>query len=198
MGKQVCSNGHEWKTRFQPSPRERWCPEDGCGLPAEPSLKAKHGGPSLSKPESRVLADAHTRFSILVCEWPCWFAERRDAHSCWGDIDPHHLVPASFIKEQFGTLPDPELADILYAPIIGVSLCRKAHEAVEKRVSQFIFWHELDPECKDFCRRIDRKYASRHPKPQSMLERLKLESPQKSKTRLPKEAATATSDRSSE
>ncbi len=173
MGRQVCPSGHEWKTRFNASPRERFCPEDGCGLPAEPTLKQRNGGAGLGAPEPRVIADAHTRFSSLVCEWPCWFSERRSGHTCWGDIDPHHLVPADWIRQTFRDLPDVDLGDILYAPIIGVPLCRKAHDAVERRVSEFIYWHELDPECVEFCKQVDAK----HPGRPSMLERLKLESP---------------------
>jgi hypothetical protein len=172
MGKQICSNGHQWQSRFHPSPSELRCPEDGCGLPAEPTLKARSGGSGLSAPESRSLADAHARFSTLVTEWPCFFREHRRGHTCWGDIDPHHLVPASWIKQTFRDLPDVELADILYAPIIGTPLCRKAHEAVEAR-TEFIHWHELDPELIEFCKAIEAKYPGRP----SMLERLKLESP---------------------
>jgi hypothetical protein len=175
MGKQVCPNGHEWKSRFQPSPRELFCKEDGCGLPAEPSLRSKSSGPGLRASEARVVADAHSRFSSLVTEWPCFFRSRRKGHTCWGDIDPHHLVPADWIRQTYRDLPDVDLADILYAPIIGTPLCRKAHEAVEARLSEFIFWHELDAECIEFCKAIDAK----HPGRPSMLERLKLESPVK-------------------
>jgi hypothetical protein len=172
MGKQVCGNGHEWKSRFQPSFAELRCPEDGCGLPAEPSLKAGRSG--LSKPEPRAIADAHTRFSSLVCEWPCWFRDHRNGHTCWGDLDPHHLVPASWIKDTFRDLSDVELGDILYAPIIGTPLCRKAHDAVENR-SAYIYWHELDPECAEFCKQVDARYPGRP----SMLSRLELESPKR-------------------
>lgn len=173
MGRQRCGQGHEWKTKFQPYPSELRCPEDGCGLPAEPTLKAKAG---LGRaPEPRVLADAHSLFSTLVTEWPCFFSENREGHTCWGEVDPHHLVPASWIKSTFRDIPDPEMADILYAPLIGVPLCRKAHQAVEAR-TEFIYWHELDPELKDFCKRIDEKYGRR-----SMYGRLKLESPVRDK-----------------
>lgn len=127
------------------------------------------------KSESRAMADAHTRFSSLVCEWPCFFRGRRKGHSCWGGLDPHHLVPASWLRDTFHDLSDVELGDILYAPIIGVPLCRKAHEAVEARVSEFIYWDELEPECVAFCKGIDEKYPGRP----SMLARLELESPRR-------------------
>lgn len=181
MGRQVCGSGHEWRSRFQPHPSELRCPEDGCGLPAEPTLKAKSGGLGSSASESRVLADAHSRFTSLVTEWPCFFADRPQGHTCWGDIDPHHLVPASWIKQTFRDLSDPELADILYAPIIGTPLCRKAHEAVEAR-TQFVYWHELGPELIEFCKQIEAKYPDRP----SILERLKLESPIKQGAAAPK------------
>jgi len=119
MGRQVCGNAHECRTKFQPHPSELRCPKDGCGLPAEPSLKAKGRGFGSSAPETRVLADAHARFSSLVIEWPCFFKENRKGHTCWGEIDPHHLVPASWIKSTFRGLSDAELGDILYAPILG-------------------------------------------------------------------------------
>jgi hypothetical protein len=176
MANYDCRNGHTWIARSNLSrgfsPAELRCPEDGCGLPAEPKLKASRSGGGLSKPESRVLTDAHTRFSTLVTEWPCWFKEHRRGHSCWGDLDPHHLVPASWIKDTFRDLPDVDLGDILYAPIIGTPLCRKAHEAVENR-SEHIYWHDLDPELIEFCKRVDAK----HPGRPSMLSRLQLESP---------------------
>lgn len=173
MAKQHCANGHQWKSAFQPRPSELRCPKDGCGLPAEPKLKARSGPGLRAEPEPRILADAHSRFSTLVTEWPCFFRARRKGHTCWGDLDPHHLVPASWIKQTFGDLPDVDLADILYAPIIGVPLCRKAHEAVEARVSEFIYFDELEPECVQFCKEVDEKCPGRP----SMLERLKLESP---------------------
>lgn len=183
MGKQVCSNGHQWKTRFQPVPSELRCPEDGCGLPAEPMLKARSGGPGLGTPESRPLADAHARFSGLVTEWPCFFADavegrrRRPGHNCWGPKDPHHLIPARFIRAHYGDLPDPELADILYAPIVGVPLCRAAHDAVERH-SDYVYWHELDPELIAQCQEWERRYPDR----KSLLEQLRLESPVKEAT----------------
>lgn len=167
-----CRNGHTWKSaKFKPQPHERMCRE--CGLPAEASLKSNAGSGLQKATEPRILADAHTRFSQLVTEWPCFLEARRPGHKCYGPRDPHHLVPASWIKETYGDLSDPELADILYAPIVGCSLCRDGHEAVERRVSEFIFRRELDPELFAFCRKVDRRYPDRP----SMVTRLELESP---------------------
>jgi hypothetical protein len=183
MANYRCSNGHTWTGKSSLSkgfnPGELLCPKEGCGLPNE-GMKSQSGGSSLRKAEPPILAEAHTRFTQLVTEWPCFFTDsvnrelRRPGHQCWPrrHRDPHHLIPASWIKEHFGDLPAVDLADILYAPDIGVPLCRRAHEAVENR-SDFIYWDELDPELLDFCRRIDAKYPGRP----SLLERLKLESP---------------------
>jgi hypothetical protein len=178
MADYACSSGHTWSGKSSLSkgfsPSELRCPEMGCNLPAEPKLKARGNGRGSGATEPRVLADAHTRFSSLVTEWPCFFSEHRRNHQCWGPKDPHHLLPASWIKATFRDLPDVDLADILYAPIIGVPLCRKAHEAVEAR-TEFIYRHELEPELLVFCERKEQEFPGRP----SLLERLKLESPVK-------------------
>jgi len=184
MANYRCSNGHTWTGKSSLSksfnPGELLCPKQGCGLPNEGMKSNGNGSSSLRAVESPVLAEAHSRFTQLVTEWPCFFADtvnrelRRPDHQCWPrrHRDPHHLIPASWIKQHFGDLPDVDLADILYASIIGVPLCRRAHEAVEAR-TDFIYWHELDPELVEWCKRIEAKYPDR----QSILERLKLESP---------------------
>lgn len=173
MGKQRCPGGHEWRTRFQAHPSELFCKE--CGEAAVPKLKARSGGAALSAmPESQILAEAHARFSQLVTDWPCWAKENRPGHRCWGPVDPHHLIPASWIKQTFRDLPDDELAAILYAPIIGCPACRLFHEGLENR-SQVIHFEELEPELIDFAQRVDRQYAGRP----SVLARLELESPRR-------------------
>lgn len=170
-----CPDGHTWQglstmnRRFHPS--EASCPE--CGGRAAPSLKQSSGRRNgVQATEPRVVADAHLRFSQLVTEWPCWARSNRPGHRCWGPIDPHHLVPATWIRQTFGDLPDDELAAILYEPAIGAPLCRAFHQAVEDR-NEIIAWHELDDEAKLFCQRVDERYPGRP----SMLERLRLESP---------------------
>lgn len=182
MADYSCRNDHAWKGKSSLSPRfhpsELRCPD--CGCQAEPKLKQSSGRRNgVQASESPIVAEAHARFTTLVTEWPCFLADkvagkpRRPDHRCWGRKDPHHLVPADWIRRTFGDLPDVELADILYAPILGVPLCRLVgHEAVERAVSEHIYWHELDDEAKDFCRRIDERYGR-----ESMLERLRLECP---------------------
>lgn len=170
MGKHSCENGHEWKSRFQPAPSELRCPD--CGEYAQPKLKAKSTGYGLRAPESPTVAAAHERFTELVTEWPCWAKAHRPGHICWGPVDPHHLVPASWIKSVFGSLPSELLAEILYAPVIGCPACRKFHDGLENR-SEIILLHELDDEVRLFCKRIDEEYPGRP----SMLARLELESP---------------------
>ena len=182
MANYSCSNGHAWTGRSSLSqkfsPSEMLCPK--CGVPAEPKLKASSGRRNaVQATEPAPVAEAHQRFSELVTEWPCFLADkvggkpRRPDHRCWGPKDPHHLVPADWIRRVFADLPEVELADILYAPIIGVPPCRLGHEAVERGVSEHIYWHELDDEAKDFCRRVDERYPGR----ESMLSRLRMESP---------------------
>lgn len=173
-----CRNKHDWESeRFEAEPWEKHCPD--CGSPALSGLSQKINGPGLRRDaESDVLAEAHARFSQLVKEWPCWFSwkiegeRRRPDHHCWGPRDPHHLIPASFIREHYGELPDIDLADILYDPIIGVPLCRKGHQEVEARTA-YIYFDELDDELIEFCIRKDGQY----PDCQSLLERLMFESP---------------------
>jgi hypothetical protein len=162
----TCPAGHNWKSqRFQPQPWESICPE--CQLPALPSLKAKQARPGLSAVESPQERELHAHFTQAVTAWPCFFSDRvdnrkrRPDHKCWGPIDPHHLVPVEYMKRQLG-LP----FEVMYDPILGVPLCRLAHEAVERSIER-IYWDELDPDCIDFC--------AKH----GLLPRLELESPKR-------------------
>lgn len=173
MGWQTCPSGHRWKSRFQAHPSELFCKE--CGEAAVPTLKAKTGGTGLSAaPESPILAEAHLRFTQLVTEWGCWARDNRLGHRCWGPLDPHHLAPASWIRQTYRDLPDDELAAILYAPILGCPACRLFHEGLENR-SEVIYFEELDPELIEFAQKVDRRYPDRP----SLLARLELESPRK-------------------
>jgi hypothetical protein len=188
----VCPNGHTWKSqRFKPEPWERLCPEPGCGRSAEPSLKTRSTAPGKLHQESIEEQQARARFHQLVCEWPCWARARRPGHQCFGPLDPHHLVPADWIRHTYGDLPEAGLLRILFNPIIGAPLCRGFHAAVEDR-NEFIYWHELDDELKEFAKYVDELYPDRG----SMLNRLKLESPDPPPN--PTEAAPAAPVRSSE
>lgn len=182
MANYTCRNGHTWKgpsslsRKFEPA--DLICRE--CGLSADTKLKANgNRRNAVQAAEPPAIAEAHLRFTALVTEWPCFLADqvagkpRRPDHRCWGRKDPHHLVPADTIRRVFGDLPDVELADILYAPILGVPLCRDGHEAVERGVSEHIYWQEVDDEAKEFCRRIDERYPGR----ESMYSRLQIECP---------------------
>jgi hypothetical protein len=182
-----CHNDHEWKSKgFHAEPWEKFCPK--CNLPAEPGLKAGGGGGgSLARKESAAERLARQEFNRLVCEWPCWAKDHRQGHICRGPKDAHHLVPKSWIADTFGDLSEPALLEIKYAPIIGAPACRTFHEALENR-SQIVYWHELDDELKESCKRIDEKHRARP----SMLARLELESPKRD------EAALVASERSSQ
>jgi hypothetical protein len=170
MANYRCPNGHEWKApgllspRFDPAVLQ--CPE--CPARAETFANRKSGR-SAGTSTSPLERDLHKRFTELVTEWPCFFSDkvdgqpRRPGHECWGRLDPHHLVPVDHMVKQLGLGPE-----IVFDPIIGVPLCRRAHDAVEIR-SDFVYWHELDPECIAFCRK------------HKLLSRLKIESPKRTK-----------------
>lgn len=183
-----CANGcHDgegvepFKTEsFERQPHETNCPECGGRLLTgmERNARKRSGSSLRAKAETPAIAEAHARFSQLVTEWPCFFSDkvdgkrRRPDHKCWGPTDPHHAVPASWIREHYRDLSDVELAEILYAPIIGIPLCRRGHEEVEARTG-YVYWHELDEELIAFVQSIDAKYPNRP----SMLLRLEVESP---------------------
>lgn len=168
-----CRNGHTWRSeRFQPQPWERTCPE--CGTPADPTLKAKSTTAGKLRSESPAETAARQRFREIVCAWPCWARENREGHRCRGPVDPHHLIPADHIRRTYGDLPEPDLLDILYAPVIGAPVCRGLHEALENR-SALIYFEELEDDLIHFCKRIDARYPGRP----SMLARLELESPRR-------------------
>jgi hypothetical protein len=177
MAHYACRHGHEWtglsnlSRKFHPG--ELDCPE--CGLRAEPKLKQstdRRNG--LQAVEHPAVAEAHDRFTRLVTEWECWAIDHRPGHRCWprGQRDPHHLVPADWIRRTFADLPPDELALILYEPVIGASACRQFHAELEDR-NDVILLHELDDAVRLFCQKIDRKY----PGHQSMAARLEVESP---------------------
>jgi hypothetical protein len=71
-------------------------------------------------------------------------------HHCSGPKDAHHLIPKNFIRQRFrGLLPEDELLEILFNPLIGAPLCRKAHDAVEAG-SDRIYWQDLTDECLEY------------------------------------------------
>ena len=169
-----CRNDHEWKSKaFRPEPHENFCPS--CGVRAEPSLKAKPTSLGKLRETSTAEAQAAARFHQIVTEWPCWARGRRSPHTCRGPVDAHHLVPADWIRQTYGDLPESGLLRILYAPIIGAPACREGfHGPLETRM-EVIYFEELDPELIEFCEKVDESYPDRP----SMLGRLELESPRK-------------------
>jgi len=198
-----------YKTReFNRAPDETHCTKPGCGARLETGMErnarkkaGKRGG--RLRDESSAEQIARATFSKLVCEWPCFALLHRACehclgngcihdtgevcvvcngdkkHHCRGRRNAHHLVPVDWLRDTFSDLPEPAFLDIAYAPILGAPACQhNFHAAIEAR-SDFIYWHELDPELIDFCKRIEAKYPDRP----SLLERLKLESPAKEGTR---------------
>lgn len=177
MARYHCRNDHEWTGKSSLSksftPGELTCPE--CGERAEPKLQqSSDRRNAVQAVEAPVVAEAHRRFTALVCEWPCWAIAHRPGHRCWppGHVDPHHLIPADWIRRTFADLPPDELAVILYEPVLGAPVCRDFHDALERR-SEVILLHELDDEVRLFCQKVDERYPGRP----SMLARLELESP---------------------
>lgn len=175
--KLYCANGctPPYKTRsFQRDPDEVICPNPGCGGRLETGMErnAKAKVRSRSGGLHDVSSAAH--FSNIVRSWPCWAAKNRQGHSCWGRVDPHHLVPADWIRTTYGDLPESGLLRILFNPLLGAPLCRGFHEAIERR-SEVIHFEELDPELVEFAEHVDDTY----PGLPSMLARLELESPRR-------------------
>lgn len=175
-----------------------------CGSPHESGMerkarkKASQRGGRL-RDVSDAEQEALETFSRRVREWPCWARKRRPCercggqgfnpntgevcgacggdgkHRCRGRKNAHHLIPLDTIRSTHGDLPEPDFLEIAYASIIGAPACQhNFHAALEAR-TDFIFWHELDPELIEFCQRMDARYSDRP----SLLERLKLESPVK-------------------
>jgi hypothetical protein len=129
-------------------------------------------------------------FAAEVChERRCFLADtldgipRRPRHVCEGELDPHHLIAKSWIQRHFGDLPEDELLEIKYAPIIGCPLCRCAHDALPANLKpgDRVFYEELEPDLIDFVRRVDRRYAKRG-RP-SMEARLLIECPRRPSSR---------------
>ncbi|HVQ60398.1 MAG TPA: hypothetical protein VMS60_15975 [Solirubrobacterales bacterium] len=130
-------------------------------------------------------ARLHFYFEVCAVDL-CFFADvtpalepRRPRHECDGELDPHHLISKSWIQRTFNDLPEDELLEIKYAPIIGCPLCRAGHDALPANLKHGdrVFYEELDPDLIDFVQRVDRRYAKRG-RP-SMEARLELECPRR-------------------
>jgi hypothetical protein len=170
-----CPEGkHEVPVRSMNQVRgERFCPEHGCEMR---QVRKQRGAPALP---SEKAASAH--FCRVVCSKPCFFLDRtefgerrRPGHTCRFPLDPHHLIPQDFLKRELDLPPD-ELVAVMYEPIIGAPLCRKAHDAVEYQPDEHIYRDELNPDLILFCERFD----AQHPGQRSLLERLYLECPER-------------------
>lgn len=169
--------GHEVKVRFNPVPGERFCPEHGCSL-VKPPKSMRSQGQREGLPGEKA---AKVRFRQVVCANPCFFLDcdeagerRRPDHHCSYPLDAHHLIPKSWIKREL-TLPPEEIVEIAWNPLIGAPLCRGAHNQVEQGTA-YIFRDELEPDLIAFCERFDAEHSDQR----SLLERLYLESPERS------------------
>ncbi len=176
--------GHPVQVRSNPPAGERICPDHGAPLsPDNPAAPKKTTGLRRSgSRESAAEKRARQRFYRVVCADPCFFStimpsgeKRRPGHRCRYPLDPHHLISKSWIKRELGELPETELLDLIWNPILGVCLCRGAHDAVEYGVGELdiIFRDEIAPALLVFCERFD----AEHPDQRSLLAQLRLENP---------------------
>jgi len=140
---------------------------------------------------------ARRHFNGTVKSWPCWFSWHRDCEQCegnGGELDPiaeawaecpvcegdgrhhctypkdaHHLVPKAFLRQRFeAILPEDRFVAILFNPLIGAPLCRKAHDAIESGADR-IYWEDLSPECLEYVGSL----------PEAVQMRLELECPKR-------------------
>lgn len=153
-----CPEGHEVKVRsMSRRAGELICPTHRKPL-VLPSSK------TLGKRRSAAEQRAAARFESEVCSEPCFFSDklpdgspRREDHVCGYPLDPHHLIPKSWI-ELYIDLPEDELLALKYNPIIGAPLCRVAHDAVEYSPSECIYRDELAPRLILFCEEWDHSH----------------------------------------
>lgn len=128
--------------------------------------------------ESALERRAREHFNETVKDWPCWFRSRPGErikgecedcggegamageqcsscrgygrHHCEGRKDAHHLIPKQYIRRMFqAVLPEPEFVAILFNPLIGAPLCRKAHDSIERGFDR-IYWQDLSDECIEY------------------------------------------------
>lgn len=172
----------------------------------KPPKRSKPAPKRKRRRESAAERKARERFSEAALARPCFFVGRRDCercvgrgetilfgeekwactecngsgqHRCSGPKDAHHLVEQQWLKRNYADRPADELLAIRFDPRIGAPLCRdNAHDPITRKATR-IYWHELNPECIEFCTEVDDRYLEL-PTPwggrrQSMVERLKLE-----------------------
>lgn len=71
-------------------------------------------------------------------------------HHCSDRKDAHHLIPKDFIRQRYrGIANEEQLLAVLFSPLIGAPLCRKAHDAIEAG-SDRIYWEDLSEECLEY------------------------------------------------
>lgn len=120
----------------------------------------------------------------------CPACEGDGKHHCGYPKDAHHLIPKDFIRQRFrGITTEEQLLVVLFNPLIGAPLCRKAHDSVEAG-SDRIWWEDLSDECLEYVSSL----------PDFMLLRLELECPKRDLQPPPKqnqEAAIGLPGRSS-
>lgn len=94
---------------------------------------------------------AESVFRAAVLEYRCLLAQTRRGHRCDGPVDAHHLIEAQWLKAHFSTMD--RKWDLVYAPEIGVPLCRWGrptnHVAITSH-ADYIFFDEVPQRCLDW------------------------------------------------
>lgn len=173
--------GHE--VRVGAKRGERFCPDHGTELRQPRKQITRVPGRKGTASYDR----ARRYFNNEVCGKRCFFADvdefgepRRPDHRCSYPLDGHHLVGKSWLEGNFPDLPEQDFLAIIFNPLIGAPLCRRAHDPVTIN-ADYIYRHELRFEAIEFCESVDDQWGEillpTDSKRQSMLERLRLESP---------------------
>lgn len=119
--------------------------------------------------ETAAESTARFHFNEMCRTRPCFlFWQQRPGHKCDGPRDAHHLIPKDFIRQRCSDWPEKDLLRVLYNPLIGAPLCRRAHNEIEAR-NEFIYWDELSDECLEYVSTL----------PDFFMLRLELESPKR-------------------
>lgn len=164
---------------------ERFCPEHP---DTELQTPRKKSSSNPGRKGTAAFDRARRQFNNIVCAERCFFSTRdeydeprRPGHRCSYPLDAHHLVPKQFVTANFSDLPPDAYLAIIFNPLIGAPLCRRAHDQVTLH-HESIHWEELRVEAIEFCESVDRTWleipTSSGTRRQSMLERLKLENPE--------------------
>lgn len=112
----------------------------------------KRGGPikrRRKKPATEAEREAMARFKAEGAGEPCLLASDPD-HECDGPMERHHLISKSWLGTNFKFVE--RSYAIVWAPEIGVNLCRSGHERVTSRFRP-VYHHEVPERARRWARR---------------------------------------------